>query len=211
MKKIKIECEDAVMRRVFSGRMDYNTAVAVPAGFEAVFVRGGQIIDVLRAGEHVINERTGFSLRSAPKETCELYAVCRAKPFDVLWGVGGVPIDGKTFGASGSYRISVDNPQSILRRFGFNEALDAPTLRTMLKGAVTDAVREELNAGQRELAARIKKRLDPVMLDYGLFLDTFRIDEVRDVSAVRDDAEQEVAAVKNVTADDDDDEEDDEE
>lgn len=179
--KIDIECADAVVKRVFSGRMQYNTPVSVPAGLEAVFVRGGQIIDVLRAGEHVVNERTGFSLRSAPKETCELYAVCRAKPFDVLWGVGGMRAGGRTMGASGSYRVTVDNPQSILRRLGFNETIDVTVLRSMLKGAVADAVREELNAGERELAGRIKTRLTPVMLDHGLFLDAFCVDEIREI------------------------------
>ena len=73
--KYTIECADAVLKRVFSGRMEYRSTVSVPAGLEAVFVRGGQVIDLLRAGEHVINERTGFTLRSASKETCELYAV----------------------------------------------------------------------------------------------------------------------------------------
>lgn len=181
--KYTIECADAVLKRVFSGRMDYRSTVSVPAGLEAVFVRGGQVIDLLRAGEHVINERTGFTLRSASKETCELYAVCRAKPFDVLWGVGGVEVDGKTLGVSGSYRVTVDNPLSILRRFGFVESLDAASLRTMMKGAVTDAVREELHVGQRDLAARIKTRLTSVMLDCGLYLDAFCVDEVRDMKA----------------------------
>lgn len=187
--KIKIECDDAVVKRVFSGRMDFRTAVGVPAGLEVVFVRGGQVIDVLRAGEHTINERQGFSLRSAPKETCQLYAVCRAKPFDVLWGVGGIIAGGKTLGASGSYRVTVDNPQTILRRFGFVETVDAATLRSSLKGAVTDAVREELIRGQKDLAARVQKRLTPVMLDNGLYLDAFMIDEVREMQTDTTDTE----------------------
>lgn len=184
--KIDIECSDAIMKRVYTGRMGYNTQVSVPAGLEAVFVKGGQVVDVLRAGEHTINERMGFTLRAAPKETCELYAVCRAKPFDILWGVGGLIVKGKTYGASGAYRVTVDNPQSILRRFGFNETIDAASLRAALKGTIADAVREAMTESERELAVRIKERITRPLLDYGLYLDAFTVDEIREVEVEAD-------------------------
>ena len=182
--KIVAENTGALCERVFSGRMPYGTAVSVPVGCEAVFVRGGQVIDVLRAGEHTVNARTGFTLRSAPKETCEVYSVARSRPFDILWGVGGIVSGGRTYGVSGTYRVSVDNPQSLLRTFGFRDRIDADAVRSALKSAVSDAVRESF--GRPDLSAAVKTKLTGTALYYGLFLESFHADEIMEVGARED-------------------------
>ncbi len=174
--KIIAENTGTLCERVFSGTMPYNTEVSVPVGCEAVFVRGGQVVDVLRAGSRVVNARTGFTLRRAPRETCEIYSVARSRPFDILWGVGGIQAQGGTFGASGTYRISVDNPQALLRTFGLRERIDDDAVRTALKSSVTDAVRE--NFGKPDISRAVKDRLTPVALYYGLFLEEFTVDEI---------------------------------
>lgn len=184
----------AVAKKIFSGRLEYNSTVRVPSGTEAVFFMSGQAVEVLRSGEHTVLGKRGLFLKKSPNEVAEIYAVDRIKQFSCLWGVGGVSvrIDGETrqIGANGEFLFTVDNSLALLRKFGMKEEISAADVRAQLKGIITGVVKEQvirllesgaINIGGRadELKNAVEKRLMSEFLDAGLFLDAFLVEDVQ--------------------------------
>lgn len=195
--KLDIESIEDVAKCVFDGTLGYNVTVTVPAGMEALYLRNGAVINVLREGESVINNANLLKAAfTRCKETSRIFALNRSKQFTALWGTGGIGFydkkgNLKLAGANGSYQFAVDNAQALLRKFGYPDCITAETVKNQLKGIVTGVVKEQVlaaidkggyNVGGRtgSIQAQVQTRLEKVFSEYGLFLDMILIDEVTD-------------------------------
>lgn len=194
--RISVQATDDVAKRVYDGALAYNTVVDVPTGMEAVHVKGGAVCSIVREGVGKINLAGGLKGMTKCRDVQQLYVVNRCKPFEVLWGTGGIPFTAKdgrtgTAGANGSYTFVVDNSSALLRKFGYGEAITVTDVKLMLKPIVTSAVKQAVlsaiekgyNVGartdgvQRELQEKLEREFD----SFGLFLDAVRIEEISDV------------------------------
>lgn len=196
--KLQIDRTEDIAKCVYDGQLPYNTAVSVPMGTEAVYIKNGTVAALLREGATVVNGAGALKAAFTKcKDSQKIFSVNRSKPFTVLWGTGGIGYTGKNgetkvAGSNGFYRFTTDNAAALLRRFGYADTITADDVKKQLNGAVTGAAKEEvlraINGGGYNVGAQtsaiqecVQRKLEKIFADYGLFLDCIAIEEVTDV------------------------------
>lgn len=188
--------------------MNTGSQLVVGPAQEAVFVRGGNICDVLGPGSHTLDTsnlpvlsgliKLPFGRRSP--FTAEVFFVNKLDVLDVKWGtarhiqlrdpVYHVAIPLRAFGQYG-IRIA-DGAQFLRRLSGAVRSYTAQDLADYFRGVLGSRIVEELsrylldreicfleaNAHLSEIGAGVNKSLEPIFSEYGITLVNFCINSI---------------------------------
>ena len=188
--------------------MNTGSQLIVGPSQEAVFVRGGNICDVLKPGTHTLDTSNLPILSALIKLpfgrkspfTAEVFFVNKLDVLDVKWGtarhiqlrdpVYHVAIPLRAFG---QYGVRVADAARFLRRLaGVPRVCTAQDLADYFRGAMGSRIVEELsqyllgheicfleaNAHLSEIGAGVSKALEPGLAEYGIELVNFCINSI---------------------------------
>ena len=188
--------------------MNTGSRLVVGPSQAAVFVRGGEICDVLGPGTYILDTSNLPILSALIKLpfggkspfTAEVYFVNQLDVLDVKWGtarhiqfqdpVCGVVIPLRAFG---QYGVRITDPRRFLERLtGASKSFAAQNLADYFRGILNSHIVEELskfllsrkicfleaNAHLSEIGADITRSLEPLFEEYGIETVNFRVSSV---------------------------------
>lgn len=182
-----------------------NSVLTVNPGEKALFYKNGQLIQVFGPGRYELNTENYPFLSdirnwlSGGESTfrCQVYFIRTALSQEVLWGTDS-PIQLRdpvqriqtALIGRGAYKIRIENaPLFITKLAGFVDEFSTRNLDNFFYSQFLQTIKsciacEVMNAKEEilgvitkvdELAARLKKDLDPVFASFGLTLEVFSI------------------------------------
>lgn len=184
------------------------TQVIVNESQEAVFVKGGQVLDILGPGRHTLDTANIPLLRKVVNIPfggkspfkAEIWYINKAYNLSIKWGTPTpIQIQDPKYGifapvrSNGAFGIRIDNSKQFLTKLvGTMRFFDRNTVTKYFRGVYITKVKDaistylvhkqisilEINAYIDELSQHMKERIEPVMEEYGITLVNFYVNEI---------------------------------
>ena len=185
-----------------------KTQLIVNASQEAIFVKGGEILDRFGPGRHTLNTenlpilRRVVNLPFGGKSpfTAEIWFINKAFNLDIKWGTPSpIQLQDPKYGivvpvrANGVFGINIDEPDLFFTKLvGTLKEFDAVAISNYFRGLYVTNVKDfisnfiinkkisvlEINASLAELSEYMNNRVSPIMTEYGIQLASFYINEI---------------------------------
>lgn len=184
------------------------TQLIVNESQEAVLFKGGKALDVFESGRHtldtknipLLNKIVNLPFGGRSPFTAEVWYVNKLFKLDIKWGTASpIQIQDPKYGvfvpirANGMFGIQIEDSKKFLVKLvgtapGFDDQSIIIYFRGLYVTKVKDAISSyvvkkgisalEINAYIDELSSFMKERIQPEMLDYGIKLVSFYVNEI---------------------------------
>lgn len=184
------------------------TQLIVNESQEAILFKGGKALDVFPSGRHtldtknipLLNKIVNLPFGGRSPFTAEVWYVNKLFKLDIKWGTASpIQIQDSKYGvfvpvrSNGMFGIQVEDSKKFLVKLvgtmpGFDEQSVIKYFRGLYITKVKDAISSyvvkkgisvlEINAYIDELSSFMKEKIEPEMLDYGIKLASFYVNEI---------------------------------